>query len=56
VCAKPLVAIGGLTVERLPGVFAAGADSAAVVTDILRHADSENRTREWLVATGELSQ
>jgi thiamine-phosphate pyrophosphorylase len=52
--AKPLVAIGGLTVERLPGVFAAGADSAAVVTDILRHAEPESRTREWLAATGEL--
>lgn len=51
--AKPLVAIGGLTVERLPGVFAAGADVAAVVTDIVRHAEPENRTREWLVATGE---
>src|SRR5690606_11426827 len=34
----PLVAIGGLTVERLPGVFEAGADSAAVVSDVLRHA------------------
>lgn len=48
---KPLVAIGGLTVERLPGVFAAGADSAAVVTDIIRHAQPEARTREWLAAT-----
>jgi thiamine-phosphate pyrophosphorylase len=47
----PLVAIGGLTVERLPGVFAAGADSAAVVTDILRHSDPEARTREWLANT-----
>lgn len=47
----PLVAIGGLTPERLPAVFAAGADSAAVVTDILRHADPEARTREWLAAT-----
>ncbi|TLZ02489.1 MAG: thiamine phosphate synthase [Gammaproteobacteria bacterium] len=46
--ALPLVAIGGLTVERLPGVFAAGADSAAVVTDIVRHLDPEARTREWL--------
>src|SRR5207249_1225579 len=46
--AIPLVAIGGLTVERLPGVFAAGADSAAVVTDIVRHLDPEARTREWL--------
>ncbi len=46
----PLVAIGGLTVERLQGVFAAGADIAAVVTDILRNPDPEARTREWLAA------
>ena len=46
----PLVAIGGITVERLPGVFAAGADVAAVVTDIVRSADPEERTREWLAA------
>ena len=44
----PLVAIGGLNVERLPGVFAAGADVAAVVTDIVRSLDPEARTREWL--------
>lgn len=44
----PLVAIGGLTVERVPGVFAAGADSAAVVTDITRNADPDGRTREWI--------
>ena len=47
----PLVAIGGLTVERLRGVFAAGADSAAVVTDIVRSADPEVRIREWIAAT-----
>jgi thiamine-phosphate pyrophosphorylase len=44
----PLVAIGGLTVDRVPGVFAAGADSAAVVTDIVRNADPDQRTREWM--------
>jgi thiamine-phosphate pyrophosphorylase len=44
----PLIAIGGLTVERLAGVFAAGADVAAVVTDIVRAAQPEERTREWL--------
>lgn len=49
--AIPLVAIGGLTVERLANVFAAGADSAAVVTDIVRAADPDARTREWLAAT-----
>jgi thiamine-phosphate pyrophosphorylase len=45
----PLVAIGGLTAQRLPGVFGAGADIAAVVTDIVRNPDPEARTREWLV-------
>lgn len=47
----PLVAIGGLTVERLPDVFAAGADVAAVVTDIVRSDDPAARTREWIAAT-----
>jgi thiamine-phosphate pyrophosphorylase len=47
----PLVAIGGLTVERLPLVFGAGADVAAVVTDIVRSADPAARTRQWLAAT-----
>ncbi len=48
----PLVAIGGLTVERLPGVFAAGADVAAVVNDIVSNRDPEARAREWLVTAG----
>ena len=47
----PLVAIGGLTVNRLRGVFAAGADSAAVVTDIVRSDDPDTRIREWVAAT-----
>ena len=46
--ALPLIAIGGLTVERLAGVFAAGADVAAVVTDIVRAPDPEARVRQWL--------
>jgi thiamine-phosphate diphosphorylase len=46
----PLVAIGGITLERLPGVFAAGADLAAVVTDIVRASDPEERVRQWLAA------
>jgi thiamine-phosphate pyrophosphorylase len=50
--AIPLVAIGGINVERLPGVFAAGADVAAVVTDIVRSLDPESRTREWLSTAG----
>jgi thiamine-phosphate pyrophosphorylase len=46
----PLVAIGGLTPERLAGVFEAGADSAAVVTDILQAHDPIARTQEWVEA------
>jgi thiamine-phosphate pyrophosphorylase len=50
--AVPLVAIGGITAERLPQVLAAGADSAAVVTDIALAADPLARTRQWLDVTG----
>ena len=44
----PLVAIGGLTIERAPAVFAAGADSICVVTDVLLHDAPETRLQEWL--------
>ena len=44
----PLVAIAGLTVERAPDVLAAGADSLAVVTDIVTHENPEARVGEWL--------
>jgi thiamine-phosphate pyrophosphorylase len=47
----PLVAIGGLNPERINGVFASGADSAAVVTDITLNENPDQRTREWLAAT-----
>ncbi|TGQ78492.1 thiamine phosphate synthase, partial [Mesorhizobium sp. M2D.F.Ca.ET.206.01.1.1] len=40
-----------LNPERLDGVFAAGADSAAVVTDITLNDDPEARTREWIEKT-----
>ena len=46
--AIPLVAIGGITLERLPGVLAAGADSAAVVTDVVRNPAPEERMRSWV--------
>ncbi|PWB89948.1 thiamine phosphate synthase [Methylocystis sp. MitZ-2018] len=49
--ATPLIAIGGLTPDRAIAALAAGADSACVVTDILRNADPEARAREWLSAT-----
>lgn len=44
----PLVAIGGLTPNRAKAVFVAGADSAAVVTDIQQAPDVAERTRQWL--------
>ncbi len=44
----PLVAIGGITVERAPAIFEAGADSVAVVTDIIASPDPESRVRQWL--------
>jgi thiamine-phosphate pyrophosphorylase len=54
--ARPLVAIGGLTAERLAGVFAAGADIAAVVTDIVRHTSPQARARQWLLAADALQR
>ncbi len=44
----PLVAIGGLTVERAPAALASGADSIAVVTDFLTYPEPERRVAEWL--------
>jgi thiamine-phosphate pyrophosphorylase len=49
--AIPLVAIGGLNVERAKLCLAAGADVVSVVTDITLHADPERRAREWIAAT-----
>ncbi|MBU3260963.1 thiamine phosphate synthase [Roseovarius sp. PS-C2] len=47
----PLVAIGGMSVERAAGAFEAGADIVSVVTDITWNDDPENRVCEWLKAT-----
>lgn len=44
----PLCAIGGITLERAPGVYAAGASSIAVVSDITQNADPDARVRAWL--------
>jgi thiamine-phosphate pyrophosphorylase len=43
---KPLVAIGGITRELAPQVFAAGADSIAVISDLVP--DPRARAEEWL--------
>jgi len=47
----PLVAIGGATAERAPAVIEAGADSVAVITDIVTHQYPELRTRNWVAVT-----
>jgi thiamine-phosphate pyrophosphorylase len=49
--ALPLVAIGGITLERAAGCLDAGADAVAMVSDITRHTDPDARTRDWLRAT-----
>jgi thiamine-phosphate pyrophosphorylase len=48
---RPLVAIGGISLERAPLCLEAGADSAAVVTDITLNADPEGRAKAWVAAT-----
>lgn len=45
---KPLVAIGGITVQSAADVFGAGADSVAVVRDLLAAPDPASRAREYL--------
>ena len=43
-----LVAIGGITLEKAPAVFAAGADSVAVVSDLRAGASVSERVRAYL--------
>ncbi|MEM7073894.1 MAG: thiamine phosphate synthase [Pseudomonadota bacterium] len=47
----PLVGIGGMSVARAPGVFAAGADIVSVVTDITLNPNPGDRVRQWLEVT-----
>ena len=46
--AIPLVAIGGIKFEHAAEIFAAGADSIAVVSDVTQNADPDKRVRAWL--------
>jgi len=48
---KPLVAIGGLTLERALLCLKAGADIASVVGDIVNHPDPVAQARAWIAAT-----
>lgn len=51
--AIPLVAIGGIKLEQAGPIFAAGADSIAVVSDVTQNPDPDARVRAWLEATTE---
>ena len=44
----PLVAIGGIKLEQASAIFAAGADSIAVVSDVTQNTDPDARVRAWL--------
>lgn len=48
---KPLVAIGGLTLERALLCLKSGADIVSVVGDIVNHADPIAQARAWIAAT-----
>ncbi|MBI2821726.1 MAG: thiamine phosphate synthase [Acidobacteria bacterium] len=47
VVSKPLVAIGGVTLENAAEVWEAGADSVAVISDIMKHPDIAGRTADY---------
>lgn len=49
--ALPLVAIGGITLDHADEIYAAGADSIAVVSDITQNDDPDARVKEWLETT-----
>ena len=48
----PVVAIGGITLERAATVLAGGANSVAVISDLLATGDPESRVREYLERIG----
>ena len=48
---RPLVAIGGLTLDRALLCLQSGADTASVVGHIVNHADPIGQAKAWLAAT-----
>jgi thiamine-phosphate pyrophosphorylase len=50
---KPLVAIGGITIQSAGEVFRAGADSVAVISDLLNAPDPAQRAREYLAVAAQ---
>ena len=51
----PLVAIGGIKLEQAREIFAAGADSIAVVSDVTQNAEPDARVRAWLGLNAEVA-
>jgi thiamine-phosphate pyrophosphorylase len=49
----PLVAIGGIKLEQAAEIYAAGADSIAVVSDVTQHPEPDVRVRAWLEQSAE---
>src|ERR1700692_493747 len=49
---RPLVAIGGITLERAAGVYRAGGDSLAVIRDLICVPNPGVRAREYLEVAG----
>lgn len=49
---RPVVAIGGITLDRAPAVLEAGAASVAVMADLLSTEDPGQRVRQYLMAFG----
>jgi thiamine-phosphate pyrophosphorylase len=47
----PLIAIGGMTIQRAAGAYDAGADVVSAVTDITLNADPEAQVKAWLHVT-----
>jgi thiamine-phosphate pyrophosphorylase len=45
---RPIVAIGGITLERAAEVIEAGADSVAIISDILRAENVGKRARQYV--------
>jgi thiamine-phosphate pyrophosphorylase len=53
---KPIVAIGGITLERAPEIIESGADSVAVISDILCSPEPGMRARQYIDVLGATNQ
>ena len=49
---KPIVAIGGITLQRAPEIIESGADSVAVISDILGAPEPRKRARQYIDLLG----